>query len=99
MLQLIESRFLPAANIIRLRLSDGLFSYANCAVSLEAGERLESEGFKDSHGIIQVTEFVRSITGLVILSTHSFMIILSKHDDILSKHVFKLIVILCSHRI
>jgi hypothetical protein len=62
-LQIIESRLNPAAGIIRLRLSDGLFSYSVCAASMEIGEKLEKDGYKDSHGIIQVNGFVRSMSG------------------------------------
>lgn len=62
-LQIIESRVMPGAGIIRLRLSDGLFSYSNCAAGLEIDAQLDRDGFKESHGLIQVTQFVRSMTG------------------------------------
>jgi hypothetical protein len=62
-LQIIESRVTPAAGIVRLRLSDGLFSYSNCAASLEIGEQIDNDGFRDSHGVINVTQFVRTMTG------------------------------------
>jgi hypothetical protein len=54
---------MPGAAITRLRLSDGLFSYGHCAGSMEIGRRLEQEGYKDSRGIIQITEFIRSQVG------------------------------------
>lgn len=59
-LQIMESRVLPDNGVIRLRLSDGLFSYASCAGSPPVREQLDQQGYSNSNGIIQVTAFNRS---------------------------------------
>lgn len=62
-LQIIETRTIPHLNMLRLRLSDGLFTYANCNANLELAKKLEAEGYTEKHGIIKVTKFTRTVLG------------------------------------
>lgn len=60
-LQILESRFMSGpqqmVQSVRVRLSDGVFSYSGCGVLSDIAQRFKNDSLIDSNGIIRVLDY------------------------------------------
>lgn len=87
-LQVLESRFLAGAQqSVRLRLSDGIFSYSGCGVITNLGDRFREDGLLGANAIIRVLDYSVTCRG------YFFCNIQNNYGSL---YIFSLLIIFCS---